>query len=789
MAGYNKKFVAIDLETTHLDQREGRIMEVGAVEFELIWENQAVRVKFGKTFSSLVNPEIEPSETALMITGIKKEELKNAPLWNSIKSELKQFVGDAAMVGHNIGFDLGYLENQGLRFKNSIFDSLEMARTLLPLESSHALEALAERFAVLKNAPHRALADCQNTALVTAEILNEFLRYPAKLRKEVIDILGRSELDFIHMLEDLPEINSEKPFKKLNSVPKIKGLDSEIAFVDKTIYCYPQTFNQLEAALHGLAARKTPGVIGLSHKVFLTDLERTLVNPVMALCETRRQMFSQETRLPAVIAKILAKIAILRNQRLDMDLSLVKWSPEEMLSLHYFTVDPVRCLAHDCAFVKSLAKKYTTPVFASLETVFELARDWTLAAEKKLPLLLFDLSATEDKFSESAILTWNLKKIRDLFTPLYPLTPHEPHLAEGLPREVETMLNDLDLFFGILHLVYLKRNGEYAENLVVDELERDHERFAKLFHPAEKLKNKLALFATFLYEEKKISSGELRPELAALQTRMGELKFFLENFFLAPNEKNIYWLKFNSAWVDLNEQPRGLKESWDIFAEKFSSVTIADSVLPQISHTYFRKRLGLQDYTMQKCLAEGAVRNIPVRVMAKTLHLEKQIELAKNLNGRTLLLLPNELTLTKIYQSLHGSGTQLLAYKYSGNVPTLKNKLKNFSGDQLLFLLTTHALAKHWRVLPALDNLVVFKLPFEARGSKPALLGLGEQGSFVDTILPRAISSLHRIITGFLAAPGEQKHIFILDPRLLTDYDRSFLNYFEEFPEFTISTD
>src|SRR5437867_1684206 len=106
---YRKKFIALDLETTHLDMREGKIMEVGAAEAELVWDETSKRIKVisGKTFSSLVNPEIEPSTIALSLTGIKKEDLEIAPSWKQVRPELESFLGSVMIIGHNVEFDLG----------------------------------------------------------------------------------------------------------------------------------------------------------------------------------------------------------------------------------------------------------------------------------------------------------------------------------------------------------------------------------------------------------------------------------------------------------------------------------------------------------------------------------------------------------------------------------------------------------------------------------------------------------------------------------------------------------
>ncbi len=818
MAEYRKKFVAVDLETTHLDVREGRIMEVGACEFELIWDDkeQTIIVNFGSTFSSLVNPEIKPSDTALAITGIKKEELEQAPLWTEVKPQLEEFVGKTGLIGHNIGFDLGYLDNQGLKLQNEIQDTLEWGRTLVPLETSHSLESLAEGFAVLKDVPHRALVDCQNTARVAAGILNKFLRYPKRLQAEVKKILQKSKINFIHIIEDLPSPKAEGLIEK-TAKPQRSRSQSEPQtsnfqfpdFVDKTVYCYPIAFRDWPNLLEHLTNRPEQAIIGLSHKAFLIEgLKQNITNPNLALCEIRFSQLLSCDVLSSEMAKILSKITIFKHLKNSFDLSEIKWAPDELPVLHYLTVNPEVCPRHHCTFVKALTPKNPQLRFADLETVFEMAQAWheltprpprkrerygqaTLSLQKRGSLMLFDLSAIEDKFTESVIQTWNLKKLRSLFAPLFPVDPGQPSLLPGPDPALEAVLNELDLFFGILHLVYLKRDGEFSENLIVDENEREHDRFVKLFHPAEKLTSKLAAFTDHLAREKKLQPRELEFEIHALCVELNEAKTFLEKFFLKPEPDELAWLKFNSAWVDLNLQPRSLDAEWKKFTEKFAATTLVDSTLPQASRNYFSNRLGLDEYQFEKCL-DSATPEIPVKIFSKNLAPQEQINMFANLSARTMLLVPNEHTLAKNFQDLRTTpamDAEILAYKFSGNVGVLKKKLRNFQDHKLLWLLTVHAFTKHWPILPAVNNLVVFKLPFEARDSKPALLDLPESRAFLDHVLPRAIASLHRIVTTFLRAPGENKKIFILDPRILTDYDQSFLRYLEEFPDFRISTD
>ncbi|OGE76108.1 MAG: hypothetical protein A3C85_02395 [Candidatus Doudnabacteria bacterium RIFCSPHIGHO2_02_FULL_48_21] len=791
---YQKQFVALDLETTHLDFKEGKIMEIGAAEFDLVWnaKKKMVEAKFGKTLSLLVNPEIEPSETALAITGIKKEELTAAPAWPAVRGRVEEFAGKHVIAGHNVQFDLGYLKNQGLRLKNEAFDTLELARTLVPLLESHSLESLAEGFGVLKDAPHRALVDCQNTAEVAAAILNDFLTLPARLQSKVKQILARSSGILGSIIADLPEV--QLPAKLIPSIlaPEIKPHLADIEFKDQTIYCHPLSFNRLEEILAEFATRKQPAIIALPHRPFLASVRgKIMVNPASALCDKRLELLSAQGKYSETLGRALAKIEIMLATAKSLDLGRLKWSPDEAAVMNSLLVNPRLCLRHDCGYARELDAKIESPVFADLGTVLNLTKHWSKKFNKE-HLVLFDLSVIEDKFTDSMIARWNLKKIRNFFSPLYGIEDGQDSIAGNVPDEVESMLNELDLFFGILHLVYLKRIGEFSENLVVDEAERVHDRFQKLFHPASKLKNKLENFSAFLKQGVSFAEEEIQNEMSALKAAVDEAAIFVDNFFLSPSEENISWLEFGPSWVDLNLQKKDLAAEWKNFSKSFSGVTIVDAVLPNASRAYFEKRLGLNEYRVTKCLEEKQSQEIPVRIFFKNLGAADQGRLFASLQGRALLLVPNENQLAEAYRLVSRdpafAETEILTYKFSGSVAALKKKLRSQSAKKLILILTLHALVKQWKNLPPLDTLVIFRLPFEARGSKSSLLGLDPRGGFIEAILPRAIAQLHRLVSSFLASPGERKNIFILDPRIISDYDQSFMKYFEEFPEFLIST-
>lgn len=87
--------VALDLETTGTDPARDAIIEIGVVRFN------GPRVE--ETWSTLVNPgrPIPPAITQL--TGINDLMVRDAPPLHAVLPRLERFVGDAVVVGHNIG--------------------------------------------------------------------------------------------------------------------------------------------------------------------------------------------------------------------------------------------------------------------------------------------------------------------------------------------------------------------------------------------------------------------------------------------------------------------------------------------------------------------------------------------------------------------------------------------------------------------------------------------------------------------------------------------------------------
>lgn len=163
-------YIAIDLETTGLNPKTERIIEMGAL-----------RVQDGgivKTYSTFVNPERELDERIRSLTGISDDDLKNAPVIDDILPELMEFCGDMPLLGHHIIFDYSFLKralvNRRYEFDHDGIDTLKICRRFMPEEEKKNLAAACRYFSVDPGKSHRALSDALAAHLLYQELRKRY---------------------------------------------------------------------------------------------------------------------------------------------------------------------------------------------------------------------------------------------------------------------------------------------------------------------------------------------------------------------------------------------------------------------------------------------------------------------------------------------------------------------------------------------------------------------------------------------------------------------------------------
>ena len=166
-------FCVLDIETTGGTAADGGITEIGAV-----------KVRGGEvlaTFQTFVNPGHPVPRQISLLTGITDQMVATAPSTSAVRPSFLQFLGDAVAVGHNVRYDLGYinaaLEREGRpRLSNQVVDTLGLARRLVRDQVPNcSLGTLATHLRLDHRPSHRALAD----ALATVDLLHLLLERAA----------------------------------------------------------------------------------------------------------------------------------------------------------------------------------------------------------------------------------------------------------------------------------------------------------------------------------------------------------------------------------------------------------------------------------------------------------------------------------------------------------------------------------------------------------------------------------------------------------------------------------
>jgi ATP-dependent DNA helicase DinG len=187
--------VAIDIETTGLDENQEAILEIGAVKFK------GHRIE--DEFSTLLNPNRHIPEFITGLTGIDDAMVRQAPRLREISQELEAFVGDSILLGHNIKFDIGFLRKAGLFKYHSTLDTYELASVLMPSASRYNLGSLGKQLGILLPATHRALDDARVTQAAYLRLVDMAAELPLDLVAEIVRLSELVDWDEAQIFQDI----------------------------------------------------------------------------------------------------------------------------------------------------------------------------------------------------------------------------------------------------------------------------------------------------------------------------------------------------------------------------------------------------------------------------------------------------------------------------------------------------------------------------------------------------------------------------------------------------------
>lgn len=153
-------YVFIDVETTGLSPTKDAIVQVSALRF---FGQKAV-----DGLNSYINPLCSIPRESTAIHGITDDKVKDSPTIDEIKEPFMNLVKGAILVGHNVTFDLNFLDHafQGALDGVEYIDTMWIAKSLLDLPN-YKLETVAD-YAEFhpEGGYHDSLTDCTATAAV-----------------------------------------------------------------------------------------------------------------------------------------------------------------------------------------------------------------------------------------------------------------------------------------------------------------------------------------------------------------------------------------------------------------------------------------------------------------------------------------------------------------------------------------------------------------------------------------------------------------------------------------------
>ena len=164
--------IVFDTETTGLDWRDERVIELGGIEL-------VNRFPTGRSFHKYINPQgREINAEAQAVHGISAADLVGKPTFSEIAEEFIAFIDGATLVAHNAGFDIGFINAELARIGQPAVDPARVVDTLAIAKRKHpmgpnSLDALCRRYGIdnSRRTQHGALLDSELLAEVYVELI------------------------------------------------------------------------------------------------------------------------------------------------------------------------------------------------------------------------------------------------------------------------------------------------------------------------------------------------------------------------------------------------------------------------------------------------------------------------------------------------------------------------------------------------------------------------------------------------------------------------------------------
>lgn len=162
------KYCVLDTETTGFDASSNKIIEISIAK---ILNSYVIG-----SINYLINPEIPIPQSITELTGITEDMIKNQPLFGAVADDIIEFIGDSVIVGHNIHFDLRFINTELIRngynpLQNIALCTCKLSRRIYYGLHRYDLDSVSNFLGFGFFSRHRAFDDVRVTAMIFEDLL------------------------------------------------------------------------------------------------------------------------------------------------------------------------------------------------------------------------------------------------------------------------------------------------------------------------------------------------------------------------------------------------------------------------------------------------------------------------------------------------------------------------------------------------------------------------------------------------------------------------------------------
>jgi len=246
-------FVALDIETTGLSEQKDEIIEIAAIRFKggIVTE----------VFDSFVRPRGRVPKFIQFLTHISIEQLSSAPELKEVLGKLKQFVGKSPLVGHNIAFDMGFINHNMVMtgdfpLLNERWDTADVSRIYYPFTTDHKLGTMVRYCGITLENAHRADADATATGYLLLKMADHITdHYTMVTNSRILSLARMAQLESCGFLELVLE---HQKATAISAPPTAKVTSPYFNLIDNSIPATPNPAIDSVFGENGLFAHSFP---------------------------------------------------------------------------------------------------------------------------------------------------------------------------------------------------------------------------------------------------------------------------------------------------------------------------------------------------------------------------------------------------------------------------------------------------------------------------------------------------------------------------------------------------